>query len=198
VDELRRLTPPPDGRIDPALWEPLLRHPMIILILLIGAGLVVPLIEEAVKSLLPAVAGSWQRSSIQGLFLWGVAGGAGFAMLEGVINGGLSLPAWGVAALLRVGSSAMHCLGAGLTGWGWGEVWARGRWSRLILAYLLAVALHGAWNTIVIGMVLASVVLTDKTLAGLIALAAAGGLLLLTVGMVVALLALARQLATTD
>jgi RsiW-degrading membrane proteinase PrsW (M82 family) len=128
------------------------------------------------------------------LFLWGVAGGAGFAAVEGMLNASMSTDAWLMVALLRVGSSAMHCLTAGLTGWGWGQVWTRRKWLYLLLAYTLAVVVHGVWNALSGGMAVLEGVLDPGALQNTLLVMAIALLALLTVGMIAALMALAKKL----
>jgi RsiW-degrading membrane proteinase PrsW (M82 family) len=163
--------------------------------LFIGLGLIVPLVEEAVKSLVPALAGAGQKPAVARLFLWGVASGAGFAVVEGMLNAGLGTQEWASVALLRIGSSAMHCLTAGLTGWGWGKAWAQRRWLHLLLAYALAVATHGLWNSISVGMIATAGTLEQGALQSALVTTAFVLLALLTLGMIAALMILAKRLS---
>lgn len=195
MEQLRGFQPTPGGQLDPEQMRVLSRNPVLILTVLVSLSLIVPLVEEAAKSIGPALVGAWHRPSAALVFLWGVAGGAGFAVVEGMLNGGLSIEAWSMTALLRVGTAAMHCVTAGLTGWGWGQVWTRRKWLLLLLSYTLAVALHGVWNLVSIGMGLASVAFDSGILQNALIAAAVGLLLLLTLGMIVALFALAGGLA---
>ena len=195
LEKFRRLRPTLGGAVDPALLRSLLRNPIVILGLLFGVSVIVPLIEEPVKSLVPALAGAWQTPAAQRLFLWGVASGAGFALLEGVVNGGLNTEQWGLIALLRVGSSAMHCFAAGLTGWGWGEALTRRKWLRLALAYAAAVVIHGVWNAVSIGMSIATERLDPGALQNALITASIGLLVFLTLGAIVALMIMAKRLS---
>jgi hypothetical protein len=191
---LRRLRPTPDGlTTDPALIRSLLRNPLVIVALLVSLSLVVPLIEEAVKSLVPALAGAWQKPSVTRLFLLGVAGGAGFAVIEGILNGGLSGEEWASVALLRVGSSAMHCFTAGLTGWGWGQVWTRRKWLYLVLTYGLAVLIHGTWNAVSIGMGVVAEAMDPGVLQTTLVGASVGMLIFLMIGLITALMIMAKR-----
>jgi len=157
-------------------------------------SVIVPLIEEPFKSLIPVLAGTWQKLTPASGFLWGVASGAGFAVLEGLLNGGLSLDKWGSVALLRIGSSAMHCFAAGLTGWGWGQTLGRRKWPRLVLAYVLAIGLHGVWNSLSIGMGIGALALEGPGRIALVAISV-GLLVALTIGMIGSLLWLAKRVA---
>jgi hypothetical protein len=184
LEKFRSLRPTLGGAADPVLVRSLLRNPVVIAGLLLSVSVVVPLIEEPAKSLAP-----------QRLFLWGAAGGAGFALLEGVVNGGLNTEQWGLVVLLRVGSSAMHCFATGLTGWGWGEALARRRWLRLALAYAAAVVIHGVWNAVSIGMAVASEGLDPGALQNALVAASIGLLALLTLGAMIALMTMAKRLS---
>jgi hypothetical protein len=194
--DLRNWRPTPGDLADPALLRSLLRNPAVVLGLLASVSVIVPLIEEPAKSLVPALAGAWQTPTVNRLFLWGVASGAGFALFEGVVNGGLNTEQWGLVALLRVGSSAMHCLAAGLTGWGWGQVWTRRKWRRLLLASAGAIAMHGLWNAVSIGMVIASEGLDGGAVQNALVAASTGLLVFLTLGAIMALTSMAKRLST--
>jgi hypothetical protein len=202
VERLREFQRAPNSLDQQALLRSLVGNPAVIGVLLISLSGLVPLIEETAKSLVPASIGLWHRPGAQGLaaraFLWGVAGGAGFAVLEGLLNGGLSVQEWGSVALLRVGSSAMHCLTTGLVGWGWGGVWAERRWLRLAALYAVAIAIHGVWNATSIGMAVAGAAFTNPSAQTAIVGSAALSLVALTIGEIVALLWLARHVSGAE
>lgn len=192
---LSRLKPTQDYQALSELMDLLLRQPAILLMLFIGLGLIVPLVEEAAKSLVPALAGAGQKPAVARLFLWGVAGGAGFAVVEGMLNAGLGAEEWALVALMRVGSSTMHCLTAGLTGWGWGKVWTQRRWQHLLLAYTLAVIMHGVWNSISVGMITVAGTLEQGILQNALTTTALMLLVTLTLGMMATLMILAKRLS---
>ncbi len=48
--------------------------------------------------------------------------------------------------LARTGTSAVHILTAGLTGWALALTWQKRRFLPLLLAYLCSVMIHGLWN----------------------------------------------------
>ena len=193
---LRRLQTAPGSLNDPALLRSFLRKPSTIITLFISLGVIVPLIEEPIKSILPALAGTWQPLTPARGFLWGVATGAGFAVLEGLLNGGLDAREWGTVALLRVGSTAMHCFATGLIGWGWGQVWARRKWPRLVLAYVVSVTLHGTWNSISVGMAVVAEAVDQPAIQNALVAVSAILLILLTLATITALMWLARGLAS--
>jgi hypothetical protein len=117
----------------------------------------VPLIEETVKTLASGVVARWVRPNTARAFLWGVAGGAGFALVENLFNGALGgAEAWVMGAVARFGATMMHCVTGGLVGWGWGQLWTERRAWRLLGSFVAAVVIHGVWNAITVSAVLLS------------------------------------------
>jgi RsiW-degrading membrane proteinase PrsW (M82 family) len=117
----------------------------------------IPLIEEAFKTLAAGVVARWVRPHPARAFLWGVAAGAGFALVENVFNGALGgAEGWSIGAVARLGATLMHCATGGLVGWGWGQLWTKRRPLRLAGSYVGAVLIHGAWNAITVSAVLLS------------------------------------------
>jgi hypothetical protein len=113
-------------------------------------GIVAPLVEELLKGLaVPLVVAAGGRSGRLTGFLLGVAAGAGFAIVEGILNGALALrmtELWAGLMLLRGAAAAMHCLAAGLAGLGWQAILVERRWLAGSVLGLLSLSLHGAWN----------------------------------------------------
>lgn len=163
----------------------------------------VPLIEEALKILAAGVVARWVHPSPARAFLWGVAGGAGFALAENVFNGALAgSEGWAIGAVARFGATIMHCATSGLVGWGWGQLWTKRRPLRLLGSYAVAVAVHGVWNAITVGTaLLGASTLTYRengvwpAIAGLGMLTALGLLGLLTVTFFLAMYLGGRKLA---
>jgi hypothetical protein len=133
----------------------LLASPPVLIALGLIVLVIVPLVEEMFKSL-GVVVMSYGRPSKAQTFFWGLAGGAGFALAEGLFSGALSLEDWGGTALLRVGATAMHCLGGGLMGLGWYYLFATRRPWRLLGAYAASASLHSLWNAAALGMIFIS------------------------------------------
>jgi hypothetical protein len=52
--------------------------------------------------------------------------------------------------LTRVGTSVIHIVVTGLTGWALTSAWLEGRYFRLGLTYLVSVSIHALWNGLVI------------------------------------------------
>jgi len=103
-------------------------------------------------------------------FLWGMAGGAGFTLVEGLLSGTLALANegfWGLAIVARAGTAVGHCLWGGLVGLSWQTLLSgRRRW-RGLGTYVLAVALHGLWNALSVGVTLLSLLLMSGNTDGM-------------------------------
>jgi len=130
----------------------LLLSPVAVVSALVLFSVPVPLIEEAFKTLAAGVVARWVRPHPARAFLWGVAGGAGFALVENLLGGALSgAEGWALGAVSRLGATVMHCLTGGLVGWGWGQLWTARRPLRLLGSYAIAVTIHGMWNAAAVG-----------------------------------------------
>ncbi len=134
-------------------WRPLaawLRSPVVALGALGLLSVVVPLIEETTKSLaVPLVGLSGARLTPLRGFLIGAAAGAGFAMLESILNGtpGLTSPSsWASLMLVRSGTAALHCLASGLAGLAWQAILTGRQFAKALAFFIAALALHGIWN----------------------------------------------------
>jgi hypothetical protein len=135
----------------------LLLSPIVAISLLGMFSIPVPLIEEAFKTLAVGMAARWVRPCPARAFLWGVAGGAGFALAENLFNGALGgAGGWALGVMARFGATVMHCFTGGLVGWGWGQLWAARRPLRLLGSYAAAVTIHALWNAAAVGVVLLS------------------------------------------
>jgi RsiW-degrading membrane proteinase PrsW (M82 family) len=116
---------------------------------------IVPVIEEGVKAIGVGLM-AYRRPSLAQAYLWGVAGGAGFALAEGLFNSAGGLDVWAVVALLRVGATLLHSVTGGLMGIAWYSVLAGRRWLRGLGLYAASVVVHALWNTLAAGMTLVS------------------------------------------
>ena len=141
------------------LYSPLLSPPILIVLGLIVL-VIAPMVEEMFKPLGVVLMG-YRRPSKAQAFLWGLTGGAGFALAESLFNGAASLEGWAGVATLRVGATAMHCLGGGLMGLGWYYLFATRRPWRLLGAYAASVSLHSLWNVAASGMLVVSLSATS-------------------------------------
>ena len=142
----------PEWLNSPANLAELAASPVVALSVLVMLAVITPLIEEAFKTLTAGVAARWIRPNPARAFLWGLAGGAGFALAENMLNGALGgAEGWALGAASRMAATLMHCFTGGLVGWGWGQLWTARRPLRLIACYAGAVALHGLWNALSVG-----------------------------------------------
>lgn len=135
--------------------------------------IVAPACEEALKGIGVLLLG-YRRPSRAQAFAWGVAGGAGFALAEGLFNGALGLPTWGATVVVRAATAVIHTVGGGLTGLGWQALLATRRPWRPLGFYLYAVALHGLWNAAAGGIALLGLRLAENPPLGPVPLALGG------------------------
>jgi len=139
----------------------LLLSPAVLVILASLILFIAPLVEEFLKSL--GVVIMWaKRPSKAQAFLWGLAGGAGFAMVEGLFSGAMAIEGWSAVTLMRAGAAAVHCLGSGLMGLGWYYLLTFHRLWLFLGAYAASVSIHAFWNAASGGMVF---ILLNLTLA---------------------------------
>jgi len=120
---------------------------------LVVVAVVAPIIEEFSKPWGILWVGDDVRGRLDGLIL-GVTCGVGFALIENityefsfVLTGESAAAVWSLGALARgLGSIMVHATGAGLIGYAYGRYKMTGNMPGIALAYLLAVAMHAAWN----------------------------------------------------
>lgn len=141
----------PSWIADPVNLSQVLLSPPIAIALVLIFVAIAPLGEELFKPLGVALM-SYRRPRAAQAFLWGVAGGAGFAIAEGLFNAAIALESWSAVLLLRVGSTLMHCLGSGLMGLGWHYLLRTRRPWHLLGTYAASAGLHVLWNVGAIGM----------------------------------------------
>ena len=93
-------------------------------------AVVIPPVEEAVKALVVAFATHTAPGPADAL-LWGMAAGAGFAVLESMFNASVNLDAWAPLILMRAGASVLHVANGATMGLGWYAARVERRWGRL-------------------------------------------------------------------
>jgi uncharacterized membrane protein len=165
---------------DPGAMVSLLLSPAMIAAITAFVAGAVPLIEEAIKAIgVPLVI--YRRPSRAQAFLWGLGGGAGFALVEGLLNSVAGLQVWAPVIVIRLGATLLHCLTGGLMGLAWYHV-SRGSWWRALGLYAGSVAIHGFWNLLSVGVAFFSADASTLALSGL------------TLGLMVALAATALAL----
>ncbi len=139
------------------LWERLRADPDLFAVLSSGWALtmivelavVAPLAEETTKPLAALVS---RPRTTRDAFVFGVAAGTGFAMVENVLysSGWFfgSLEGWLPVAVLRMLGAGLHGFGTGLVTWGFFQLRSgrADRWRRFWLSYWVALTAHGLWN----------------------------------------------------
>jgi hypothetical protein len=110
-------------------------------------AVIVPLIEEALKP-----AGVWllagRRLTPAAGFAAGVLSGTGYALIESLLLSSGSGEDWAFLVFARIGTGTIHILTTGLVGWALALAWGENRYLRLGAVYLLAVSIHGLWNSL--------------------------------------------------
>ena len=135
------------GKSPEILYEelrPVLVRPAVIMGILLFGAVAVPVIEESLKPI-----GVWllfgRKLTPAAGFAAGALSGAGYALIESLALSSRG-DEWSSLVLARTGTSAVHILTAGLTGWALAMAWQKRRYLQLLLAYLCSVAIHGLWN----------------------------------------------------
>ncbi|MGE5138008.1 MAG: PrsW family glutamic-type intramembrane protease [Rudaea sp.] len=149
----------PSSLIDIVSGQPGLVLVALLLILLFFSG-AVPLIEELLKGLGPAIAIGRARPTASRALLWGLAAGAGYAFSENLLNGsqgasvqtGTGSVLWAPLIALRAGTSLVHMAATATVTMGWWNALVRGRRSLLVVFLMAAVAAHGFWNLVALIM----------------------------------------------
>ncbi len=122
----------------------LLSQPAIVAVMVGYLSLVVPLIEEVLKSLAvwPLLSGPLTNSHA---FIGGALGGAGYALFESLF---LPQPGdeWLATMVARAGTPLIHAFNTGLVALGLAMAFRQRKWVSLPLLYGVAVVLHGLWN----------------------------------------------------
>ncbi len=140
-------TAEPDLERVMTLVKPLLNEPILAFTGLALVCVLVPLVEEALKSMALWMVAKRPLTPAQG-FIGGMICGAGFALLESL--GNLAAPVgenWLVLILGRFGTGILHIGTTGLMGWALAQAWQKsGSWVKLGGVYLAAVVIHGVWN----------------------------------------------------
>jgi hypothetical protein len=128
----------------------LILQPWVIILVLSYVAVLVPFIEETLKSV--AVWPFLRKGlSPAEAFLSGALAGGGYAMFEALF---LTQPGegWVETMLARVGATFVHVLTAGLSSWGLMQGFRDRHWARAALAALAAIAIHGVWNASAVGI----------------------------------------------
>jgi hypothetical protein len=125
-------------------FERIVFEPWFIAIILSYFSILVPLIEEFLKTI---VVWPWlfRRSSSAEALMGGIIGGSGYALFEAVFISQQG-DSWMAIMIGRAGATMMHAFTTGIASWGFAEGFVKKRWVRAITAFLVAVGFHGLWN----------------------------------------------------
>jgi RsiW-degrading membrane proteinase PrsW (M82 family) len=148
--------------LDYATAARLLTNPGIAIGVLAYISICVPLVEEALKTLVVAFVDP-RRTKLADAILWGVSASAGFATIENLFNVEADSALWAVTALMRVGATTMHVANGVTMGRGWYAARVERRWSRLFIALAVSVFVHAAWNAAAIALSGIGLVALDAT-----------------------------------
>ena len=127
------------------LLSPLLTRPEVIITALIYVAVLVPAVEELIKPLGVWLLARRLDSPAQG-FTLGALSGAGYALIETVGVSGQAAE-WASLLFSRIGTGLLHITTSALVGAAIVLARRERRYLNLIGTYLLAVLLHGLWNT---------------------------------------------------
>jgi RsiW-degrading membrane proteinase PrsW (M82 family) len=127
-----------------------LRNPVLLVLVFLGAVVAAPVIEEGVKALGLRWLRPWIKHPTSG-WLLGLAAGLGFGMLEGAFNLD-GTDNWLMGSWVRLAALLLHGLTTSLTGLGYARYLQSQRRSDLWRGYGHAVIMHGAWNASAIGL----------------------------------------------
>lgn len=147
----------PESEAALELLGPLMTRPGVMAMALIYIAVLIPAIEEIFKPL-----GVWffagQLSPAQGLTL-GALSGAGYGLIE-TIGVSTQTSEWASLFFSRIGTGLLHITTSALMGAAIVLAWRERRYLRLIGTYIVAVLLHGLWNSL-------AIIFTFSTLAEL-------------------------------
>jgi hypothetical protein len=192
----------PDRWLDPQAYESALQilgQPGVILIILGYVMILVPLIEEAAKtmSIWPLLR---RRLSPASAFIGGAIGGSAYGLFEALFLTQPG-PAWATTMIARVGATIMHSFTAGLTSWGLNQAIIHRKWGAFGRAYLGAVFMHAFWNGVALVISFGSIAsenLSVNLTPSMINMINLSGVVLLTILSCIALaglIAIPRKLA---
>ncbi len=131
-------------------YAALFDQPIIIVIIVVFVCVLVPVIEESLKSaaILPILR---TKPSPAESFLSGILGGVGFAFVEAILLTPTGAE-WTQTMATRGAATMLHTFTAGMTCWGIGQAITFKRWKRFFGAFALAISMHGLWNAAAIGI----------------------------------------------
>jgi hypothetical protein len=154
-----------DSEIILRILQPYLSNPLLPFGLFAFVSVFVPLIEELLKPIGVWLLAGRQITPVQG-FTAGILSGAGYALFENLF---ITIPdgEWIIVSVGRIGTTTMHLLTAGITGYALADAWRHNRYLRLGALYAMAVIIHAAWNGLTILSVAGSLPVTAQPWQGL-------------------------------
>ena len=155
------------------LLKPLIANPSVIFIVILTFAVIMPLIEELLKTFGVQLLKGRGLSPADGMVA-GMMSGAGFGLLEGLLFGLQAMPGiepekWAGFLLGRSAALLLHIFTGALNGWALVHSWQGRKTFRLIAAFLLTLVMHGAWNYLAVagGLQLLDTNLATYLLVGL-------------------------------
>lgn len=148
-----------------ALLTTLIRSPAVVALIFLTVSGLIPLIEEVVKTIGVGLL-AWRRPTRSQAVFWGLAGGAGFALTEGLLSSAGTPEAWAPAVLARAAAMLFHSLSGALIGLAWYAALAQRSWPRALGLYVVSASLHGLWNGLAAGAALLGLTLDSSQPAG--------------------------------
>lgn len=132
-------------------------------LVVIFLSLLVPLIEESTKAMLPIIRISRQSITMSQALWWALCAGAGYAFSENLLNGLNALEFWSIGMGLRGGTSFMHIATTGTVGLAFFGGFIERRYRRMIALFVLAISMHGFWNLTAISVSVAAVAIGARS-----------------------------------
>lgn len=130
------------------LLAPWLTSPGLIIAVILFIGLLVPLVEEALKPVGVWLLAGFKLTPAAG-FAAGALSGAGYAFFESLALSTSTMD-WTAMVATRAVTAVIHILNTSLMGWALVLAWREKRYLNLGLTYLLVVIAHGAWNSLAV------------------------------------------------
>ena len=179
------------------LLSPFLTRPGVITVALLYIAILVPALEEIFKPLGVWLLAGKLESPAQG-FTLGALSGAGYALIE-TIGVSSQTVEWASLLFSRIGTGLLHITTSALMGAAIVLAWRERRYLRLVGTYLLALTLHGLWNTFAILFTFSSLAEVFGQSGGLITLQPImiTGMSILAIGLVAILVLSNRKMRNT-
>ena len=149
-----------DSQILYEIIDTLSMTPWVIGLVFVYLALLVPLLEEAIKtiSVWPVLR---RKITPAQAFLGGALAGAGFALFE-ALSAAEPGVTWMGLAVGRSGTTLMHVFTAAITNWAIVRSVRDRKWGISVLAYAGAACLHGIWNATALGVSLAGPLIASQ------------------------------------